>query len=82
VLAVEGLTGGRPFPGNDPGELLAAMALGPRMDPGAVGSERVATALRRCLAYDPAARLASVESLQAELIPALQEVAAAAAVGP
>ena len=82
VVTVEALTGRRPFPGAEPGELLATMAKGPHLDPVELGSERLAAVLRRCLALDPAARFPSVAALRAELVPALQELAARAPVEP
>jgi tRNA A-37 threonylcarbamoyl transferase component Bud32 len=76
VLAVESLTGDRPFPGSDPGELLTAIAKGGfRLDGAYAGAAELESVLRRCLARDPADRFASVAALQAELIPALQALA-------
>ena len=80
VLAVESITGARPFPGNDPGEILAAIT-GGGFDLGErPGAGPLAAVLRRCLARDPADRYPTVAALQAELIPAVLALDAPAAV--
>jgi hypothetical protein len=77
VLAVESLTGDRPFAGTNPGVILASIATAPfRLDGTFVGAERLEAILGRCLANNPAERFPSVAALQAELIPALRELAA------
>ncbi|HEV8631701.1 MAG TPA: protein kinase [Thermoanaerobaculia bacterium] len=83
VLAVESLTGDRPFPGSDPGEILHAIGAGSfRLNGAFAGADRLQAALQRCLARDPEARFPTVAALQAELIPALRELTAPAAAGP
>ena len=77
VLAVESLTGERPFGGSDPSEILANIARGDfRFDGAFTGIERLREVVARCLAREPRDRFASVTALQAELIPALREIAA------
>jgi protein kinase-like protein/GAF domain-containing protein/PDZ domain-containing protein len=78
VLAVESLTGDRPFSGTNPGVILTSIANAPfRFDGTLAGAERLEAVLARCLAHKPAGRFDSVAELQAELIPALRELAAA-----
>ncbi|HXT20707.1 MAG TPA: protein kinase, partial [Thermoanaerobaculia bacterium] len=77
VLAVESLTGDRPFSGTSPGVILTSIARAPfRFDGTLAGADRLESILARCLAHDPAKRFDSVAALQAELIPALRELAA------
>jgi hypothetical protein len=78
VLTVESLTGQRPFRGSDPSEILANIARGDfRLDGAFPGCARLRAVVRRCLAREPSERFASVTALQAELIPALREIATA-----
>jgi len=78
VVTVESLTGERPFPGSDPAELLAAMGTGSfRLDGAYSGAGRLRSILSRCLARQPEARFHTVVELQAELIPALRDLAEA-----
>jgi hypothetical protein len=73
VLTVESLTGHRPYPGTDPGEILTAIAAEDfHLAGDAPGRAHLEDVLRRALARDPAARYPSVEALQADLIPALR----------
>jgi serine/threonine-protein kinase len=75
VLAVESLTGQRPFPGSDPSEILTSIVRGDfRLDGAFAGADRLRGVLARCLARDPADRYPTVAALQAELIPALREL--------
>jgi serine/threonine-protein kinase len=83
VLAVESLTGDRPFAGTNPGVILTSIAAAPfHLDGALAGADRLEAVLGRCLANNPADRFASVSALQAELIPALRELAAAETVQP
>lgn len=78
VLAVESLTGDRPFAGTNPGVILTSIATAPfHLDGTLAGAGRLEAVLARCLAHDPANRFCSVTALQAELIPALRELASA-----
>jgi protein kinase-like protein/PDZ domain-containing protein/GAF domain-containing protein len=80
VLVVESITGERPFGGSDPSELMTSIGRGDFRLGGALSDAgRLRSILKRCLARDPNARFASVEALQAELIPALRELDAPAA---
>ena len=81
VVTVESLTGRRPFPGNDPGEILAEISRESFHLEGGPGTERLEAVLRRCLARHPDGRFASVADLQRELIPALRELDAPATLG-
>jgi hypothetical protein len=87
VLAVESLTGRRPYPGNDPSEILAAIGRGDfhlagvERETGDSGSAHLDAVLRRALAREPAARYASVTDFQVELIPALRALDTPAAAG-
>ncbi len=83
VLAVEGLTGGRPFPGSDPSEILAAIVRGVlRLDGTLAGIEPLQSILARSLAREPGDRFPSVAALRAELIPALRELIGGRAAAP
>ena len=79
VLAVESLTGDRPFSGNEPGRdpHLHRQRAPSASTATLAGADRLEAVLARCLAHNPADRFASVAALQAELIPALRELAAA-----
>ena len=84
VTIYEALFGARPFPASNVAELRAKIHDGPRKpaDPRGVPA-RVAHALERGLAEDPAARWPSIEALLAELAPGRRRrgwiIAAAAA---
>jgi hypothetical protein len=83
VIAVEALTGRRPYPGETPGEILGAMFRGEYRFAGESAAEReLAAVVRRCLARDPAERFASVAALQEALLPAIRRLAEAPAWPP
>jgi eukaryotic-like serine/threonine-protein kinase len=73
VMAVETITGQRPFSGDSYQQLLANITTGAYRLPGQ-GAEiaRLDAVLQRCLAPQRESRYASAEALQADLIPALQ----------
>ncbi|HVS04366.1 MAG TPA: protein kinase [Thermoanaerobaculia bacterium] len=72
VMALEALSGRRPFTGEGPAELLRSIAAGP---PALSGPQpwasRVDAVVRRALALEPDARHPDVRRLRADLIPAL-----------
>ncbi len=74
IIAVEALTGRRPFRGRTAGELLQSLLNGP-LEIRAEGREgtKLKRVLRRCLARDPADRYRSVNEMRAEFIPLLRD---------
>lgn len=81
VIAVEVLTGRRPFDAATPQEVIVKVLNTTKHLPDESPEvARLDQVLRRCLAKDPAMRIESVAELQAELIPALINCANAAVV--
>jgi hypothetical protein len=72
VMAVEALTGEKPFTGNTWGELSLAIARGAFHIPGITAEARhLEAVLKRCVAASPKDRFDSVGAMQDALIPAL-----------
>lgn len=73
VIAVEVLTGHRPFGGKNYHELLTSILHDPvRFEAGAAVTAELAEVLHKCLAKDPEDRFASVAEMQRTLIPAIR----------
>ena len=70
-------TGRRPFRGDSPLEIQAAIAKGEiRLDEVSPEAKDLEKVLRKCLALEPEDRPASAEQLRKELIPALRRLSA------
>jgi len=71
-MAVEALTGARPFSGRTPAEMLTSV-LGSRfhLEGGAKGIVNLDAVLQKCLAPNPDGRFPSVRDMQYALVPAL-----------
>jgi len=77
-MAIEALVGQRPFDGRTPPDMLMALSSDDFELPASdAAGERLAAALKRCIARDRLRRFSSILELQAELIPALRGVTAA-----
>ncbi|MEP6705998.1 MAG: protein kinase [Pyrinomonadaceae bacterium] len=74
VMAVEAITGKRPFPGKTHQEVLHQILHSSfQLQGNSEGARRLARVLQKCLAKDSAERYRTAEELQSELIPALRE---------
>ncbi|HLH18276.1 MAG TPA: protein kinase [Bryobacteraceae bacterium] len=73
IIAVEALTGRRPFRGRTAGEILRSLLNDPiEIQADGRDGHQIKRVLRRCLARDPAGRYRSVNEMRAELIPLLR----------
>ncbi|MEO8434057.1 MAG: protein kinase [Pyrinomonadaceae bacterium] len=74
VMAVEAITGARPFPGKTHNEVLTQILHNSFQLPGnSKVARRLDRVLQKCLAKDSVERYQGAEKLQRELIPALRE---------
>ncbi len=70
VMVFEVLTGALPFPGNSHTERMLSVLHGEvAIPPGWAGGLRLESALKKCLARDPANRFASAKELRGTLVP-------------
>ena len=78
VMAIEVLTGQRPFQGETYAEVWRALRRTTTRLPGSSPEVRALNELlQRCLAADPAERVGSAATLRQELIPLLRDLAPA-----
>ena len=73
VMAMEALTGRRPFHGRTPGEMLLAIyGESPHLVGDSFEVRRLDAVIQRCIARNPNDRFGSAAALRAELIPAIR----------
>jgi tRNA A-37 threonylcarbamoyl transferase component Bud32 len=72
IMAVEALTGARPFTGRTPAELLTSLLISKfHLKGESKGIARLDAVLQKCLAPDPDARFTSVREMHLALVPAI-----------
>lgn len=73
VMAMEALTGRRPFQGRTPGEMLLAIyGESPHLVGDSFEVRRLDAVIQRCIARNPNDRFESAAALRAELVPAIR----------